>query len=186
MKLVRKIIHKWPLLHQGLKSSLTFMIRGWNQAWGIDLTATLKTWHVPRDLIMGAYSYLGPGADLRGTLHIGKYVMVASKVSLIGQDHIYDELGVPVIFSGRPVPRITVIEDDVWVGQSVCIKSGIRIGRGAIVAFGSIVTKDVPPYAIVGGNPARIIKMRFSEEQQTQHDQMLRKPAQRGCYAEVC
>lgn len=57
-----------------------------------------------------------------------------------------------------------VIDDDVWVGQNVTILSGVHIGQGAIIAAGAVVTKDVPPYAIVGGNPAKIIKYRFSEE----------------------
>jgi acyl-[acyl carrier protein]--UDP-N-acetylglucosamine O-acyltransferase len=57
-----------------------------------------------------------------------------------------------------------IIEDEVWLGTNALIMSGVRIGKGAIVAAGAIVTKDVPPYAIVGGNPARIIKMRHSPE----------------------
>ncbi|MBQ6843138.1 MAG: CatB-related O-acetyltransferase [Agathobacter sp.] len=56
-----------------------------------------------------------------------------------------------------------VLEDDVWIGQAATILSGVHIGQGAVVAAGAMVTKDVPPYAIVGGNPARIIKYRFDE-----------------------
>lgn len=57
-----------------------------------------------------------------------------------------------------------IIEDDVWIGANVTILSGIRIGQGAVIAAGSIVTKDIPAYAIATGNPARVIKYRFSEE----------------------
>lgn len=57
-----------------------------------------------------------------------------------------------------------VVEDDVWIGQNAIILSGVHIGRGAIVAAGAVVTKDVPDYAIVGGNPAKVIKYRFSDE----------------------
>lgn len=56
------------------------------------------------------------------------------------------------------------VEDDVWIGFSTIILSGVTIGQGAVIAAGAVVTKDVPPYAVVGGNPARIIKYRFSEE----------------------
>ena len=57
-----------------------------------------------------------------------------------------------------------MIENDVWVGQHCSLVAGIKIGTGSIVAANSVVTKDVPPYAIVGGNPAKIIKFRFSHE----------------------
>ena len=57
-----------------------------------------------------------------------------------------------------------IVKDDVWIGMSVLILSGITIGQGAVIAAGSVVTKDVPPYAIVGGNPAKILKYRFSSE----------------------
>lgn len=57
-----------------------------------------------------------------------------------------------------------IVEDDVWLGYGAIILSGVKIGQGAIVAAGAVVTKDVPPYAIVGGNPAKVIKYRFNEE----------------------
>ena len=57
-----------------------------------------------------------------------------------------------------------IIKNDVWIGTNCTILDGITIGNGAIIAAGSIVTKDVPPYAIVGGNPAKIIRYRFSQE----------------------
>lgn len=57
-----------------------------------------------------------------------------------------------------------VVEDDVWIGYGAMVMSGVRIGQGAIVAAGAVVTKDVPPYAIAGGVPAKIIKYRFAEE----------------------
>lgn len=58
-----------------------------------------------------------------------------------------------------------IIGNDVWIGSKVLIKGGVRIGDGAIVAMGSIVTKDVPPYAIVGGVPAKVIRYRYSESE---------------------
>lgn len=58
-----------------------------------------------------------------------------------------------------------IVKDDVWIGFGSFVLSGVTIGQGAVVAAGSVVTKDVPPYAIVGGNPARVIRYRFSNEQ---------------------
>ncbi len=62
-------------------------------------------------------------------------------------------------------PKPIIIENDVWIASNVTIKEGVRIGNGAVVGMEALVTKDIPPYALVGGNPARIIKFRFSEEQ---------------------
>jgi len=62
-------------------------------------------------------------------------------------------------------PEPIIIENDVWIASNVIIKQGVRVGNGAVVAMESLVTKDVPPYAIVGGNPAKIIKYRFSQKQ---------------------
>ena len=56
-----------------------------------------------------------------------------------------------------------VVDDDVWIGYGATILSGVHIGQGAVIAAGAVVTNDVPPYAIVGGNPAKVIKMRFAE-----------------------
>jgi len=64
----------------------------------------------------------------------------------------------------REVPKRTIIENDVWIGSRAIIKQGVKVGTGAVIGMGSIVTKDVVPYAVVGGNPAKLIKMRFSEE----------------------
>lgn len=62
-------------------------------------------------------------------------------------------------------PRPIIIENDVWLCSNILIKEGVKVGSGAVVAMGSLVTKDVPPYAFVGGNPARIIRYRFSPKQ---------------------
>jgi virginiamycin A acetyltransferase len=69
------------------------------------------------------------------------------------------------IDDSRFQPAPIVIENDVWIASNVTVKEGVKIGNGAVVAMESLVTKDVPPYAIVGGNPARVIRYRFSEEQ---------------------
>jgi acetyltransferase-like isoleucine patch superfamily enzyme len=107
-------------------------------------------------------------------LFIGDYVSIANKVVFIlGGNHqtntisnypFYSKLiklkpGADSLTKG-PI----IIENEVWIGYGALILSGVRIGKGAIIAAGSVVTKDVPAYSIVGGNPARLIKYRFNEE----------------------
>ena len=75
--------------------------------------------------------------------------------------------------SGRGDQYDIVVEDDVWIGHGAIILTPARIGRGAIVAAGSVVTKDVPPYAIVGGVPAKLLRMRFTPEQIEEHERLL-------------
>jgi acetyltransferase-like isoleucine patch superfamily enzyme len=66
-----------------------------------------------------------------------------------------------------------IVEKDVWIGCNVTLLSGVHIGRGAIVAAGAVVSKDVPPYSIVGGIPARIIKFRWTIEEILEHEHIL-------------
>jgi virginiamycin A acetyltransferase len=71
----------------------------------------------------------------------------------------------PETFGYKDLPvKDTIVDHDVWIGQNAAIMPGVRIGHGAIVAAASVVARDVPPYAVVGGNPASIIRMRYSSE----------------------
>lgn len=105
-------------------------------------------------------------------LKIGNYVSIASGVKfLLGGNHPYDCLSTypfKVKLAGDIAEATTKgpveVADDVWIGTNALILSGVKIGQGAIVAAGAVITKNVPPYAIVGGNPAKIIKYRFTEE----------------------
>ena len=68
---------------------------------------------------------------------------------------------------------VTNFGSDVWIGHGCILRAGITIGRGAVVAAGSVVVKDVPPYAIYGGNPARQIRMRFNKAKRQEYEKML-------------
>lgn len=102
--------------------------------------------------------------------------MLASNVYIIGGDHNYRTSGIPSVLNGRDEAKSTVIGHDVWIGSRSTIMTGVVIGNGAIIAAGSVVTKDVEPYAIYGGAPAKKIKMRFNEEQIEEHERMLSQP----------
>ena len=110
-------------------------------------------------------------------VEIGKYTMLANDVKVIGGDHRYDLSGLPIIFSGRNNLKATKIGDDVWIGANSIIMTGVKIGDGAIIAAGSVVTKDIEPYIVVGGIPARFIKKRFKTDVEVSaHKAMLSKP----------
>lgn len=99
-------------------------------------------------------------------IEFGNYVLVASNVSFVGKDdHLFDKVGTPIWNSGRGDSYKTYIGNDVWIGHGAIIMGGVKIGDGAIVAAGTVVTKDVPRCAIVGGNPAKVIKYRFKEQE---------------------
>ncbi|SFW65269.1 transferase hexapeptide (six repeat-containing protein) [Sinomicrobium oceani] len=131
---------------------------------------------VSPDLVAGVYSYIGKGCLIYPKVIIGDYTMLAHNVSIIGGDHAFDKAGIPVIFSGRGTIKETIIGKDVWIGAYSRIMTGVTIGDGAIIALGSVVTKDVEPFAIYGGVPAKKIKNRFqSEADKRVHIEMLEK-----------
>jgi len=100
--------------------------------------------------------------------------MIASYVGFLNSDdHRYDIVGKAMWNSGRGDKYIIIIEDDVWIGHGAIILSPVKIGRGSIIASGSVVTKDVPEYSIVAGVPAKVIKMRFSQEEIRAHECIL-------------
>lgn len=128
-----------------------------------------------KKIIVGNKSYgaIEPrffGAKNEGLI-IGNYVSIATGSKFIlGGNHPYKGFSTfpfKVKCLGEKVEATTkgpiIVEDDVWIGENVVVMSGVTIGQGAIVAAGSVVTKDVEPYSIVGGNPAKLIKYRFSQ-----------------------
>jgi chloramphenicol O-acetyltransferase type B len=120
---------------------------------------------------VGDHVFIGKNSHLAVCdLEIGNYVMLAPSVAIVGGDHGYDTVGVPIRETGRGIQKSVLINDDVWIGYGVIIVQGVTIGEGAIVAAGSVVTEDVPPYTIYGGVPARYLKDRFdSEEDRAEH-----------------
>ena len=109
---------------------------------------------------LGDYSGIGRQARLHGTISIGKHVMIGPDVNAYTHNHRTDRTDIPMRLQGFEGPRPITIEDDVWIGGQVILLPGVRIGRGAIVGAGAVVTHDVPPYAVAVGNPAHTVKFR--------------------------
>lgn len=104
--------------------------------------------------------------------------MFGPNVTVITGDHRTDLIGryMTSVRNEEKLPendQAVVFEGDNWIGANVTILKGVRVGNGAIVASGAVVDKDVPPYAIVGGVPAKVIKYRFTEKQILEHEQKL-------------
>jgi acetyltransferase-like isoleucine patch superfamily enzyme len=137
---------------------------------------------ISRDFRMGEYGFIGRGAWICPNVIFGNYVMLAPECAILGGDHKVDLPGKPIIFSGRPAVLQTTVGDDVWLGYRATIMAGVTIGNGAIIAAGSLVTKDVVAYSIVGGIPAKMIGMRFDNDAIALHEKMLSKPVFAGEY----
>lgn len=107
---------------------------------------------------------------------IGSEVMFGPQVAIITGDHNFSVVGASMYRTHEKRPeddRDVVIEDDVWVGFRATVLRGVTLGRGSIVGACAVVTKDVPRYAIVAGNPARVIGMRFNPQQILEHERLL-------------
>lgn len=109
---------------------------------------------------IGDYSSIGANCTLHPKVKIGKYVMMGPEVYMVGNNHITADPDVPMCNQGKTENQPIVIEDDVWLGARVMIMPGKTIGHGSILASGAIITKDVEPYSVMGGNPAKLIKKR--------------------------
>ncbi|MCB0648941.1 MAG: CatB-related O-acetyltransferase [Saprospiraceae bacterium] len=159
---------------------------------GYDRLCFLKNVITRPNIIVGDYTYYDDFEDVGNfeknvkyhfeftgdKLIIGKFCMIASGASFImnGANHLTDAISAyPFAIFGEdwsgamegksyPNKGDLIIGHDVWIGHNATLMAGINVGHGAIIAANATVVKDVPPYAIVGGNPAKVIKMRFPDE----------------------
>lgn len=119
--------------------------------------------HVGHNVDLGYRPILIAG---RSTIRIGNNVMFGPEVTIRGGNHRIDLAGIPMAMVTEDLKRPeddlgVVVEDDVWIGTRAIVLHGVTIGRGSVIGAGSVVTRSVEPYSVVGGNPARVIRQRF-------------------------
>jgi acetyltransferase-like isoleucine patch superfamily enzyme len=125
-----------------------------SNSWGGEIGEGLK---VGNNSSIGTFNYIG----CSGYIEIGNNVMLGPRVGLFAENHVYDSVYKPIKDQGV-VRKTIVIEDDCWIGTNSVVLSGVRIGTGSVVAAGSVVTKDVAPFSVVAGVPAKLIKSRLA------------------------
>lgn len=114
----------------------------------------------------------------RAKVILGNNIMFGPGVTIITGDHRTDIIGKYMIdvADSEKLPendQDVIVEGDVWIGANVTVLKGVTIGRGSIIASGAVVTKNIPPYSIVGGVPARVLKPRFTDEEIQLHESLL-------------
>ena len=170
LKSIGKALRTWILLHTKYRGAVV----------GTGFHVAGDVLIFPSDFTAGDYVYIGPHSEIAPHVHIGNYTSLSSYVVITGADHIFDKPGVPIRYSGRPASCITRVGHDVLIGHGVTIMRGVTIGNGAVIGAGAVVTKDVPPYAIVGGVPAKVIRYRFDAVGIEAHERMLELPTRHG------
>lgn len=109
---------------------------------------------------VGDRSSIGINARLHGTVAIGRDVMMGPYVLVYALGHATDRVDVPMIEQGNATEQPVTIDDDVWLGARSILLPGVRVGRGSVVGAGAVVARSVPPYSVVVGNPARVVRSR--------------------------
>ena len=172
----RKVIESFAEFGKKSRIGYPFLIRGTNEFTqgikyihigdGVSLGSGLTIFATRAHVYIGDRSFSGPHLTIMTGDHPadikGKYIADNRKVDL-------EKLGINIVKYDQDV----VIEEDVWMGCNVTILKGVHIGRGAIVAAGSVVTRSLPPYCIGGGVPAKCLKFRWSIDEILEHEKML-------------
>jgi chloramphenicol O-acetyltransferase type B len=140
---------------------------------GFHAGARVRIWGRQK-VVIGRNFYIGRDSFIETDVVIGDNVMLGNRVALVGRyDHHYQQVGTPIrlamqirdkAYDWKGLQYITTIENDVWIGYGSTIMGGVRIGEGSIIGACSLVTKDVEPYSIYAGVPARKVRGRFDTD----------------------
>lgn len=181
----------------GVKISLSFSFL-WDKLWfsfykramkycgrGVYLRPTCCDLKGLWNLSIGEGSSIPKGSTFYCTgasLTIGRKVIFGPKPTIITGDHRIDVVGKFIMDSHEKRSQNDLpvtIEDDVWTGANITILKGVTIGRGSVIAAGAVVNKSCPPYSIIGGVPAKVLKYRFTVDEVLEHERMLYPEEQR-------
>ena len=180
LKVCRKIVSILLIIHNKFINFIKLQMCakcGKNVTFGKYSNITFK------NLYIGNNVYFGPNTTIlcsNAKVTIGDDVMFGPNVTIITGNHRTNLVGRTMISitENEKLPendQEVEIKNDVWIGANAIILKGVTIGRGSIIGAGSVVTKNVPNYSIVGGNPAKLIKMRFTEKEIIKHEEILKK-----------
>lgn len=127
----------------------------------IGKSVTMETGcHFHRSLVIGDHSGIGIRCRVNGRVTLGRYVMMGPEVVIHTKNHRHDRTDIPMCQQGYEDIKAVNIEDDVWICERAIILPGVTIGKGSIIGAGAVVSKDVPPFSVVVGNPASVVKNR--------------------------
>jgi len=117
------------------------------------------------DVIIGNETRVGMGNVVIGPVNVGNHVILAQNIVISGLNHCYEDINLPISKQSVTTALIT-IEDECWIGANAVITAGVMLGKHSVIAAGSVVTKNIPPYSVAVGNPARVIKQYDIEKNQ--------------------
>lgn len=161
LRYIFNIIRTWYLLH---------ICYPWVQYKGFIRIMKGTSFAKNMDITLGHNVQFGNYCNIACNVHFGNNILMAGRVCFIGKhDHEFNLPGQTIWHGERGNNGTTIVEDDVWIGTGAIIMSGITIGKGSIIAAGSVVTKNIPPCEVWGGNPAKKIKNRFKSETDKQY-----------------
>lgn len=141
-----------------------FLARGFAKHIGKNVTIERKV-IFGKEFSMGDNSGIAHDTRIQGKVTFGDNVMFGPNSLVYTRNHRHDRTDIPVRFQGYDEEKPVVLGNDIWTGANIIILPGRKIGNGVIIGAGSVITKDIPDYAIVGGNPARIIKFRNEKKE---------------------
>jgi virginiamycin A acetyltransferase len=176
MKFVRRLLLRVYWIYRNFKDDLDVQYYSLSPKVHLGRKTMIRSENEVYNISLGAYSYIsGPRSFIEDAL-IGKYCSIARQVIIGVSNHNYNWVTTSPIITSKSYgfistdvkeqqKAIPVIGNDVWIGMNAMVMRGVTIGDGAVVAAGSVVTKDVEPYSIVAGIPARHVRYRFTPDQ---------------------